>query len=179
MISREEKVERLIPEGDLPQFFRELADQMEAKGKPNWAASVLLQDFTKLKISIKEEYGQYQVKVKCKALVDETVKPRDSAAISRGKPGYSELKKRMKRSFKVLFTMIHDGKIPPQSAMENFLADAELMIDYPGYGDEYYDEFRHACRDFAAAYQTGNPARLHEAWDRLDQIKSHCHNRFK
>ena len=179
------KIDKFLKEDDLPEFFRQLADALEnGEGGELFCA----EDFRKLKITAKREYGQVSLRAKIKStsecksedleyLDGEELVPAQEAAP--GKPKYRALKKRMGSSFKVLFKMIHQGKMPPREAVEEFMADSKLMVSYPGYGDPYYDQYMAACDDFAAAYEAGDLARLNETVDALVHQKGHCHAKYK
>jgi XXXCH domain-containing protein len=47
------------------------------------------------------------------------------------------------------------------------------------YGETYYQEYEAACLAFAQAFEKGDMALLHQAFDHLAQVRSHCHNRYK
>ncbi|MDC0336157.1 GAK system XXXCH domain-containing protein [Pseudodesulfovibrio sp.] len=173
------KIDKFLNKDELPEFFRQLADALEKGGKGELACA---EDFRKLKISVRDEFGQVSLRTKIKTVGEcqpdvemlEADKP-----VAPGKPRYKDLKKRMGNSFKVLFKMIHQGKVPPKDAVESFLADSELMVSYAGYGDPYYDVYMAACADFAKAYETGDITQLNDAVDALVHQKGHCHAKYK
>lgn len=173
------KIDKFMNKEELPAFFRELADVLEKGGEGELSCA---EDFRKFKIRVRDEYGQVSLRVKLKAAsgCQSGMDYIDSGLpAGQGRPRYSDLKKRMGNSFKVVFKMIHQGKLPPRDAVASFLADSELMVSYPGYGDPYYDIYTRACADFAEAYESGDLDRLNRTVDELVHQKGHCHAKYK
>jgi len=166
------KIQKYVDRKELAAFLRELADAVENGGKDELTC---VDDFQKVKIAIKNELDRISVKAKIKTAPGEE----EAAAESEGgDPKYKPLKKRMKSTFKLLVKTIHEGQVPPREAAEAFLADAALMVTFPGYGDEYYGSFSEACAAFAAAYESGDMERMHAAIDVLVHEKSRCHAKY-
>ena len=155
-------------------FLRLLAENIENGGRDEFAC---LEDFRKIKIGIKNEFGQLSMKVRIKAAKPCEGMTEDSEA-AEGKLKYSSLKKRMKSSFRVLVNMIHEGNVPPREAVDAFLADSALMVTYPGYGDEFYDHYILVCDEFKAAYESGDMEKMNTAVDALIHEKSRCHAKY-
>lgn len=174
-MGKEVKIEKYMDRSDLVAFFREVADAIEGG---NNEELVCFEDFRKIKISIKNEFGQIAVKAKIRQEKECSTSDEGSDAQGETKPKYKDLKKRMKRSFKMIFNMIHDGTLPPAEAVESFLIDSELMVAYPGYGDEYYEEYTKACAEFAEAYKAEDLERLKPAVDELANQKGRCHAKY-
>ncbi|EGB16134.1 hypothetical protein DND132_2931 [Pseudodesulfovibrio mercurii] len=167
-------ISKYLDAGELAAFFRALADAVENGGHDEFAC---VDDFRKIKIGVKNEFGQISLKAKFKA-----AKPCAPEAVGAdgepARPKYKDLKKRMRGSFKILVKMVHDGVEPPREAVDAFLADAALMVGYPGYGDEYYESFTQVCAEFKAAYESGDLERMHAAVDGLVHEKSRCHAKY-
>lgn len=169
------KIQKYVDDKGLAGFFRDLADALENGGEGELAC---VEDFRKIKIAVKKEFGQINVKVR--------VKPEGVCEAETGgeegdgpsRPKYSRLKKRMKSSFRLLLKMIHEGQVPPAEAVASFLEDSRLMVTYPGYGDEYYDSYVEVCERFEAAYKSGDLEKMHEAVDALAHEKSRCHAKY-
>jgi len=170
------KIQKYVDDKGLIAFLRDLADALENGGKDELAC---VEDFRKMKIGVKKEFGQINVKVRVKP---EGVCEADAGGEREGdaplKPKYSHLKKRMKSSFRLILKMIHEGLVPPAEAVESFLEDSRLMVTYPGYGDEYYASYVEVCERFEAAYQAGDLEKMHEAVDALAHEKSRCHAKY-
>lgn len=172
------KATRHMDMQELPAFFRLLADALEKGGDGEFAN---IDDFRKFKISGKNEFGQVTVKAKFKSggecEADDRGEESDECQTA-GMPKYKHLKKRMRSSFKLVFKLIHEGQTPPAEAVESFLADSDLMIAYPGYGDEYYAQYAKACAEFKAAFESGDLARMGETIDAIAHEKSRCHAKY-
>lgn len=172
------KIETYIPVSGLPRFLHDLADAIERGGTDDFTC---VEDFEKIKISIKKEFGQVAIKTHFKprkpcapiSKVDENGLPLEGT-----KPPYEDLKKRMKSSFKMIVKMVHDEQLPPKAAVDSFLADSELMVSYPGYGDEYYDEYMQACEAFRKAFASGDVAHCRETVIAISKQKGQCHARY-
>lgn len=173
-MSREHRFERFVDREALPVFFRGLADALESGGQGELAC---VDDLVKAKIVLRDQFGKMHLKVKVKT--SEPCVP-DASVESRGvrRPEYRELKKRMKISFGMIVKMVHRGEMPPARAVQSFLADSALMVTYPGYGDEFYDEYRAACRALEQAFALGELERMHSAVDELARQKGHCHANY-
>ncbi len=183
-MSGELRIERHMPKEGLPAFFRELAEAIEKGGGEGEFEN--LDGFVKLKLSLKEAFGGFSLKMKVKS-------PRElppaagalfpgfgegEAPVSVGQdelPRYKSVKKRMKTSFKVILRMLHEGQCPPAEAVASFLADAELMCAYPGKGDVFYPDFLQVCREFADAYDSCDLPRMGAMAEELAHQKARCH----
>ncbi|WP_319466191.1 GAK system XXXCH domain-containing protein [uncultured Pseudodesulfovibrio sp.] len=177
-MKKESRLDKYIAPSELPTFFRELADALEKGGEGDFACA---NDFKKIRIKIKDEFGKISLRVKFKSKA--TCEPtfdiaQDQPAAPLVKPEYKDLKKRMKSSFRMIFKMIHNDQIPPKDAVDSFLADSVLMVSYPGYGDDYYEAYTDACAEFAEAYKSGDLARLNETIDQIAFQKGHCHAKY-
>ena len=176
MGSADSKISKIVTPEELATAFRELADSLEGKdaaGMPD------LKDFSKIKIGVKNDYGQITLKVKVKSeaceVCEECGEPLAGPG-PEGKPKYKSLKKRMKSSFKVISSAVNQAVMPPQAAIEAFIADSRLMITYPGYGDEFYAAYDKAVDDFETAVAAGDMAAMHAAVHELNHQKSVCHD---
>lgn len=175
-MSEDYKLIQQMNRKDVADYLRTLADSLDVGGRDEFAC---LDDFHKIKVKIKNDYGQLTLKASIRSTRPcEPPRYNENGEQVEVKPGYSDLKKRMRSSFRVLVNMIHDGKTPPREAVDDFLADSALMVTYPGYGDEYYDEYIRVCDQFRDAYESGDMDRMHAAVDALVHEKSRCHARY-
>ncbi|MGE4293739.1 MAG: GAK system XXXCH domain-containing protein [Desulfovibrio sp.] len=172
------KMESYLSDGKLADMFRQLADVFE-KGAAESGLDALkgMEDFSKIGISVKREYGRllFKMKVKCKG-------EEDSESATEGFDGtlkYKTLKKRMKSSFKLIFATLGENTLPPAEAVQAFLRDSELMVRYSGYGDAHYQEYSTAVRAFSEAFGQGNLDAARASCNELDRLKSRCHTQFK
>lgn len=172
------KMESLLTEEQLPGIFRQLAEVFE-KGAAESGLEALrgVEGFSKVGITVKREYGRLLLKVKIKCGEGECAAPAGDAPAEAVK--YKDLKKRMKRSFKVVFASLEANVLPPDEAVEAFVRDSGLMVGFPGHGDEQYAAYSAAVETFGAAFAAGDLAATRAACAELDRIKSQCHNRFK
>ena len=69
--------------------------------------------------------------------------------------------------------------LPPRSLLDDFLAEANVMISYPGFGDEHYDDFRKACNALKDAYARKDLESFAQKMGNIAIIKKECHDRFK
>ena len=168
------KEEMVLDFPEFPRFLRGLADELE-----RWEPENGL-DFSSLQLEAKQKYGKILLKLKIKAPEAEPSPSSGSdGSAKESLPSYSSLKKRMKSSYKVIFSTVHADLAPPREAVEEFLKDSALMVRYPRKGDEYYSDYTAACESLAAAYASNDKTGLHQACDRLDQLMHDCHGRYK
>jgi XXXCH domain-containing protein len=172
-MNQETRLERIVGREDLPGFFREMAEMLESGQE----GELPLSEFRKMKISLEDKQGAVQVSIKYK--LSKATATRAGKPVTERPLSYKELKRRMQLTYKTIFSMIHQDRVPPNDVVERFLADSRLMISFPGYGEPYYREYEEACLAFARAFEKGDMALLHQTFDRLDQVRSHCHNRYK
>ena len=92
---------------------------------------------------------------------------------------YRPLKKRLKKTFKKIKELDKKNELPPRSLLEDFLAEAAVMVSYPGFGDVYYQDFTEACNALKKAYKTKDLALFSKRLSDISAIKKDCHNRFK
>ena len=62
----------------------------------------------------------------------------------------------MKSSFKSISESIANDTLPDRATVDSFLADSELMVTYPGYGDEHYSTYTQVYQKFSQAYQNSD-----------------------
>jgi len=60
-----------------------------------------------------------------------------------------------------------------------FLEDSRQMVNFPGYGDEFYDDYLAICQRLEAAVQAGDRQAMHDAYQELARRKKVCHARYK
>lgn len=180
-----------LDEQGLARLFREMADRLEGKEPVNGEEfGVSTGEFFKLKLGVKRELDGYGVKVKVKPWqpreapaggpASDPASPEAAAPGAKGGlPKYKSLKKRMKGQFKAIYDRLLNDALPDAAVVEAFLADSKLMIAYPGYGDEFYDEYDTLCLGFREAFERGDLAACKTAAQELNRIKKDCHDRYK
>ncbi len=175
------KFERFLAQDGLPDFFRELADIIEDGQAGDPELSTALNNFEKLKIGVEEAYGRLAVKVriKCRDAAGAVRPSEETQEAGQSRPKYKTLKKRMKKSFKVIASLTAEGTLPPADAVDEFLSDSVLMVSYPEMGDEYYEEYSRTCDALAKAYDAKDAAACAELCMELARLKKECHNRYK
>lgn len=102
-----------------------------------------------------------------------------SAAVGRTKPKYKELKKRMKRDFKVILAELEYGRLPAMEVTHRFCRDSELMCTYSGKGDPFYPDYLKANQDYLSAATDGDLEAARQAVNELNAFYTSCHKRFK
>ena len=175
----------VIPLGDLPSFLKEFASALETgeSSDPRFAGIGRLR---KMKCSVQGNTVNIRIKVEeGEAAVSHTPSTErvQSCAMhphsAVEKPEFKALKKRMRKSFKMVFRAIHQGDLPPDEEMRAFISDAHLMVTYPGYGDAHYPVFIEACHAFEKAWQEKDMEALNQTVDALAFHEAHCHSQYK
>lgn len=173
-----QKIVKYIEPSELPDFFRNLADALEKGESEEFTCAG---DFTKLKLSAKNEFGKVALKAKIKSSREceppEDLLGEDGKPVL-AKPKYKNLKSRMKSSFKMLVKMVNDGEMPPREAVASFLEDSVLMCTYPGYGDEFYEDYLKVCDGLKAAFEANDLVAMKDSIKALAMEKSRCHAKY-
>lgn len=92
---------------------------------------------------------------------------------------YRPLKKLIKKNFKSISASGSDGRLPSALVMEDFMAQAKVMVSYPGFGDERYSIFMAACDGLYEAFIRKDLALFAERLALLSSTKKECHHRYK
>ncbi len=95
------------------------------------------------------------------------------------KSGYKSLKKRLGKSFKNMKRSLLAASPPTADDLSLFLEDSAAMLDYPGYGDEYYADYTDACNTFKKSAASGDLEKMLAAFNRISELKSACHELYK
>ncbi|WP_051444952.1 GAK system XXXCH domain-containing protein [Desulfocurvus vexinensis] len=138
-------------------------------------------DVCKIKFTVKREFGEVQAKLKVEPMRPGCpCDPEAGCVTAANEPEkYSRLKKRMKQSFKAIRSSLEAGRAPAAEAVASFLADSDVMVCYPGHGDEFYLDYSRACRELARAWEAGDLAAMAGAAEALEARKNECHDRYK
>ncbi len=180
------KIERMMSAEELPDFFRKMASAIESGASADNAYLAAIEGFEKLKIAIRNEQGSTVIKIKAKPSkeVEQEAPMNDEKTLSTedapARPKYTQLKKRMKKSFKTIFKTLHAGEMPPAEVVKEFIDDSHLMVTFTdsGLGDEFYDGYIAACDVFKKAFETGDVEKAHAACDELNHLKTQCHAKY-
>ena len=92
---------------------------------------------------------------------------------------YRPLKKRLKKTFKKMKGCLERNELPPRSLVDEFMAEAVVMVSYPGFGDEHYLDFTEACLALKKARDAKDLELFTEKLARISWLKKECHQRFK
>ncbi len=132
----------------------------------------------KLKLSIKKKFGQPYVKCKIKYEGKADIPAERVAAPDSNieKPDYKVLKKRMKKTFKIIGDRLKNGSMPSNLEAELFCENAERMTTYPGYGDAMYPAFLQLAGEFREAFHQVDIQKCRALFAEIDAMKKACHN---
>jgi XXXCH domain-containing protein len=182
----EKKLKLTLKTEDLGMYFRQMANALEGQPVEEFVGLIeALQDYSKVELKIKRKQNEVDVKLKAKSSLISNEVTQDSEFESGSdttdeeKPKYKKLKKRMKSSFKAIAESLSHDTFPEALTVKSFIADSELMISYSGYGDEYYPVYREELLQFAKAFENRDLEAIKQAYSRLNQLKSDCHDRYK
>jgi|GEM_PF-5544898 len=181
MATKTSKREKVLPVEELPEFFREFADEMEAalRGREEGRSNLGL--FRRMKIKIKNAGPQAVVKFKMERdTPGETVGAESRPRRTKSKKGsYKELKKRMDKTFSSLSRSLREGVIPSGTDIERFYREVQQMVTYKDKGKPHYAEFVKVSNGFFGACRDGDLSAAQTAYQRLRDLKKVCHDRFK
>ncbi len=184
MASNERKIQAYMTREQTAEYFRALARTLE--GESAEAMVPELEDFKKFKLTLAPEGDRYSLKCTVKhpkaaavAGSEFAAREKPAPAAEGGLPKYEKLKKRMKSDFKLIQETVRQGSLPDANTASSFTADCELMVRYPGKGDPFYDLFAKATREFSHAYAQGDVDALAGVCDKMEELKTECHDRYK
>ncbi|MFO7606262.1 MAG: GAK system XXXCH domain-containing protein [Desulfurivibrionaceae bacterium] len=92
---------------------------------------------------------------------------------------YRPLKKLIKKNFKSISVVTASGRLPGAPLMEDFMAQAKVMVSYPGFGDDRYSIFMAACEGLYEAFLQKDSALFAARLAVLSSTKKECHHRYK
>jgi XXXCH domain-containing protein len=178
----EKKLKHTITEAELGNYLRRVADALDGQAAQNYAElNDCLNDYAKIDLKIKRKSGEVVVKLKIKssAIPAEITADDDSVSTEEALPKYKKLKKRMKSSFKAISESLLREELPDAHTVKSFIADSELMISYPAYGEEYYPAYREALVHCAEAFEKRDKVFFKQTYTRLKQLRNQCHQRYR
>jgi|GEM_PF-5678839 len=176
------KIEKTLEPDQIAAFLRRLAAEIDGSGGEGFNDyGVDLHNFNKLKVGlVKKEGGQFhlELKIKDKKTSDAEYEP-EVEAEDFGESSYKSFKKKLAKNFKSIGRAIEEQLLPPAELIETFMNEAEQLVSYPGFGDEYYDSFMKECRSFKDQYLQKNMEGLAGQYGRILSIMKDCHRRYK
>jgi XXXCH domain-containing protein len=178
MKKKENKGEFIVYGDNSIKLLQHIIDGISNNPVESTAYSIDFSRLKKLKISIKKKFGQPYVKCKIKyegkadILMDRVTAP----VPDMDKPDYGVLKKRMKKTFKIIGDRLKNGSIPSNMEMELFCKNAELMTSYPGYGDAMYPAFLEVVSEFREAFHQVDIQKCQAKFAEIEAMKKACHH---
>ncbi|MFH1020196.1 MAG: GAK system XXXCH domain-containing protein [Pseudomonadota bacterium] len=182
MSDKELKFEKVMSSKNAADFLRVLAQMIEHGNLEELKEFELaFDDFKKMKLELKREGDQLYLKAKVKTVVPGTVCGETTCEDTEadGKPKYKTVKKRMDKCFKSMGDALKKGLIPEKGEVDSFIADSELMVAYPGPGDEHYDQYSKLCVQLNVACENGDLVAMQEKHAELKAMKKLCHEQYK
>lgn len=92
---------------------------------------------------------------------------------------YRPLKKMMKKTSGRIADYVANRQLPSSELMEDFMAQAKVMVSYPGFGDDHYGAFQAACDALYKAYRKKDPVLFQQCFEGVISLKNECHHRYK
>jgi XXXCH domain-containing protein len=179
-MKKEIKIQKILDATRAAEFFHTLGMAIALAGDPRLADLGLpLSAYEKIKLTIKKEGESFILKAKVKEV--ETA-PTGEEPLGEQVPGqisYKTLKKRMKGSFAELKRALSLNATPSAETVRRFLDDSNLMITYPGFGDEHYEPYKRCCLEFGQAVASGDLEAMRNALVAVEARKKACHDQYK
>ena len=92
---------------------------------------------------------------------------------------YRPLKKSLKKTYKSMVKQVEIGQIPARALIDEFMAQARVMVSYPGFGDSHYKDFTLACDSLYKAFNSKELAIIKQEIKKISTLKKECHHRYK
>lgn len=182
MSGKELKFEKVMSFKNATDFLRTLAQMIEHGNMDELKEfDLTFDDLKKMKLELKREGDQLHLKAKVKIVAPCAVCGEEAGeeAEAGGKPKYKTVKKRMDKCFKAMGEALKKGIMPEKSEVALFIADSELMVGYPGHGDEHYDQYAKLCVQLNVACENSDLAAMQEKYGELKAMKKLCHEQYK
>ena len=182
MSGKELKFEKVMSSKNAADFLRALAQEIEHGNMDELKEfDLAFDDFKKMKLELKREGDQVHMKAKVKTVVAGTGCGEGSCEETEpdGKPKYKTVKKRMDKCFKSMGDALKQGIMPEKGEIDLFIADSELMVAYPGHGDEHYDQYAKLCVQLNVACENSDLVAMQEKYAELKAMKKLCHDQHK
>ncbi len=183
MSSQENKIELSLDLADAARFFRKFADALEnGDEKALNKFGVSIRDSQKIKLRLKRDTDSVDLKIKIanpqsrECVCGEAGSPEAAGQV---KESYKSLKKRLEKAYKNIRKDLLAAQPPDQGDLAIFLEDSTRLANWPGYGDEYYSAYANACSDFEKAVAAGAQDEMLDAFKKIGEVKSSCHDRYK
>ena len=173
------KTERMLNVKEAADLLRGIADGLEGAGEAAGLPMPEVANLRKLSISIKKGWDAENVifKLKFKEFDKEPGRIPSTAEVDvKRKPGYKSLKKEMKSTFREISRCLNQDVLPTAETVELFVKQGIEMTEYPGKGDEHYEEFRRWCQDLKEAFGNGDMAGCRAAHQELQRMRIECHS---
>lgn len=168
-----------MTKGEAADLLRRLADTLENDSEEVGEYGISLAELVKFKIKIDlSESDSMEVKFtgKGEKICSCGQDPCGSGPVCEK---YSSLKKRMQKYFKALRESVANGAMPSREIVAVFLEDSEKMVEYQGYGDEFYPEYVMACAKLREAVDADDQQLVAGVVEELAQAKKRCHDVYK
>ncbi len=81
----------------------------------------------------------------------------------------------MRQTFLRLGQAIYDQILPEQRDIDEFAAQVEIMVSYPGFGDSCYHRLQELCARLSQDRAAADMARLVKTMADLVELKGQCH----
>ncbi len=69
--------------------------------------------------------------------------------------------------------------MPTQKEMDSLVNDSMAMVEFSGYGDEYYQEYMNRVRQMQEAFRQNDARALVQKAQEVNQLQKDCHKRYK
>jgi XXXCH domain-containing protein len=175
------KTELSLDSRQAAELLRALADSLEKGEQFVEGYDIDLSSYEKIKVSLRSFQDSMFVKVKVKKPEASEELEEEEMEAARNKEDYKKLKKRMKTYFKELQDSLDKGQFPSREIVSVFLRDSETMLTFTGKGrgEEHYEEYRAACRDFQQAFESEDMGAIRNSFRQLDELQERCHSKYK
>lgn len=193
------KVEFMLHQDELPDYLKQLGEEMSSGSVSVGDAKLDVSNFTKLGLSIKRVDNGVLVKIKikyddddefesnydvdgeyCQSAIDSQNLDSLMAGMEQNKPiKYKPLKKIMKKQFKAIRCALLSGSLPAPELSRGFVQASEWLCSFPDKGESYYAPYMEAVRAFAAAVEVQDIEATRGHVDTINALTKACHDRYK
>lgn len=91
---------------------------------------------------------------------------------------FRPLKKQLRKQIKLIGQAVDSEQLPSKNSLEEFLDLVRVMISYPGFGDDYYEEFLATCLDLQNAFKRKDKELFKKTYARVIFLRNRCHKKY-
>jgi XXXCH domain-containing protein len=92
---------------------------------------------------------------------------------------FRPLKRQLQKLFREMQFSLSDGAAPTDDMVDEFIRQVEIMVSYPGFGDENYPAFLDTVRRLGHLKKDTTLSVWQQLLDDITKLRQRCHESFR